>query len=44
LVKPTSYEAPYYAVFSSPFLPLRSKFSSQHPLLKAPSIYVLNLV
>jgi hypothetical protein len=37
-VKSTSYEAPRYAVFSTTLslIPLRFKYSPQHPILKHP--------
>jgi hypothetical protein len=47
LVKRTSYEAPYYAVFSSlpslPPPPPRSKYSPQHRVLKHPQTMLFPL-
>jgi len=38
MTKSTHYEAPHYAVFSSRFLPLSSKYSPQHSVPKAISL------
>jgi hypothetical protein len=45
-MKSTSYEAPHYAVFpeSCHFSPLRSKYSTQHPVLKHPQSIAIQRV
>jgi len=44
-LKRTSYEVPHYVVFSLAschFLPLRFKYSPQHPVLKHPQSMLLS--